>query len=61
MTLLNRLRTRVPPGAWLIRHPEDDSEQVHVIVYERRCPGAILVIGEFEIGTGSFVRVVLDR
>lgn len=53
----------VPPGAWLIRHPVDRPQYVHVEVYEtvvadpRRPPG-VMVIGEFDIGSGSFVRVV---
>jgi hypothetical protein len=55
------LRYEVPPGAWLIRHPEDDREHAHVIVYDEHRPGSILVVGEFEIATGVFVRVVLDR
>lgn len=55
------LRYEVPPGAWLIRHPEDDPEHAHVIVYDERSRGTILVVGEFEIASGVFVRVVLDR
>lgn len=50
----------VPPGAWLIRHPEDRPDHVHVVVYEPNRPGDVYVVGEFEIGSGSFVRVVLD-
>ncbi|HYE34055.1 hypothetical protein [Methylocaldum sp.] len=56
-----RLRTKVPPGAWLIRHPEDNAEHVHVIVYDDYRRGAIRVIGEFDIGTGVFVDIVVDR
>lgn len=51
----------VPPGAWLIEHPRDVPNQVHVKVYERSRPGVIRAIGEFEIGSGVLVRVVLDR
>lgn len=51
----------VPPGAWLIRHPEDDLNHVHVVVYDDHRPGIIRVIGEFEIASGVFVRVILDR
>jgi len=49
----------VPPGAWVIRHPYDRPDYVHVIVYEPRRPGNIYVIGEFEIASGAFVRVIL--
>lgn len=57
----DRLRAEVPPGAWLIHHPHDDPAHVHVIVYEDQRPGTIFVVGEFEIATGVFVRVVVDR
>ena|SRR5688572_11715655 len=52
---------RVPQGAWLIRHPHDNPEHVHVVAYDERRPGSILAIGEFRIGTGVFVRVVMNR
>jgi hypothetical protein len=52
---------RVPPGAWLIRHPHDDVEHVHVIVYDERRPRTILAVGQFKIGSGVFVRIVVDR
>ena len=55
-----RLRTHVPPGAWLLHRPEDDPEHVQVIVLEERHPDTIQVIGEFDIGSGLFVRVVVD-
>jgi hypothetical protein len=55
------LRVQVPPGAWLIRHPDDDPEHVHISVYDDRRPGVVSVIGQFKIGTGVFVRVVVDR
>lgn len=51
----------VPPGAWLIRHPGNRSDRVHVAVYDEHRPGTIHVMGEFEIGSGVFVRVVLDQ
>ena len=54
------LKKRVPAGAWLIRHPEDTPDHVQVVVYEDRRPGTILAIGEFSIGSGTFVRVVVD-
>ncbi len=57
----NRLQPRVPPGAWLIYHPEEEPEHVHVIVYDVHRPGSVLVIGEFEIGSGTFLRVVVNR
>jgi hypothetical protein len=57
----HQLRTRVPLGAWLIRHPEKDSEHVHISVYDNHRPGTVIVTGEFEIGTSVFVRVVVDR
>jgi hypothetical protein len=52
---------RVPPGAWLIRHPHDHPGYVHVTVYEPQRPSVVLVVGEFEIASGAFVRVVLSR
>lgn len=48
----------VPPGAWLIRHPADRPDHVHVVVYEPERPRVPLVVGEFEIGSGVFVKVV---
>lgn len=56
-----RLSTQVPLGAWLISHPEDDLEHVQVNVYDDRRPGNVLVIGQFKIGSGVFVRVVVDK
>jgi len=55
------LATEVPPGAWLIRHPARDREHVHVVVYDERRRGAVLVVGEFEIATGVFARIIVDR
>ena len=51
----------VPRGAWVIRHPHDLPGHVHVIVYEPQRPGTVLVVGEFEIASGVFVRVVLEK
>jgi len=34
---------------------------VHVVVYDERRPGSVLVVGQFRIATGIFVRVVVDR
>lgn len=56
-----RLESRVPRGAWLMRHPGDDEEHVHIVVYDDYRPGSIRAVGEFDIGSGAFVRVVLDR
>lgn len=47
-----QLRKKVPKGAWLIQHPKDDPDHVHVVVYDERRPASIKVIGEFEIGSG---------
>lgn len=57
----NQLRRTVPAGAWLIQHPEDDLNHVQVVVYDERRPGSVSVVGEFEIGSGTFVRVVIDQ
>ena len=57
----DRARAEVPPGAWIIRHPADDRDHVHVIVYDERRPGSVLVVGQFKIATGVFVNVVVDR
>jgi hypothetical protein len=51
----------VPPGAWLIHHPHALPGHVHVTVYEPRRPGTILVVGEFEIASGAFVRVIIEN
>ena len=51
----------VPPGAWVLRNPGDLPGRVHVEVYELRRPNTIRVVGEFEIATGVFVRVVMGN
>lgn len=51
----------VPAGAWVIRNPHDVPGRVHVEVYEPQRPGIIRVVGEFEIATGVFVRVVMGN
>ena len=56
-----RARAEVPRGAWVISHPGDDPEHVHVAVYDERRPGSILVVGQFKIASGVFVRVVVNR
>lgn len=60
-TSCERARAQVPRGAWVIRHPADDPDHVHVTVYDDRRPGSILVVGQFKIADGIFVRVVVDR
>ena len=50
-----QLSSRVPPGAWLIRHPGDDRGQVHVNIYDRARPG-ITIVGVFDIESGKFLR-----
>lgn len=57
----DRARAAVPRGAWVLHRPDDDREHVHAIVYDERRPGSILVVGQFKIATGVFVRVVVDR
>jgi hypothetical protein len=57
----DELANRVPPGAWLMHHPADDPEHVRVNVYDEHRSGKIHVTGEFEIGSGSFVRIILNR
>ena len=51
----------VPHGAWVIRQPHDHPGHVHVIVYEPQRPSTVLVVGEFEIASGVFVRVILEK
>jgi hypothetical protein len=48
----------VPPGAWLIRHPRDLPDYVHVFVYDPHYPGSILAVGEFEIASGVLMRTL---
>jgi len=43
-----------PPGAWLIRHPDDDRENVYVSVYDQARSGLVIVIRVFNAATGSF-------
>ena len=52
---------QVPPGAWLIHHSRDTEKHVQVLVYDDRRPGQIKAVGEFEIGSGVLVKVVLDK
>lgn len=50
-----------PPGAWLIRHPHDHPGHVHVTAYEPRHPRRVLAVGEFEIDSGAFVRLMFEQ
>jgi hypothetical protein len=62
----------VPPGAWVFRHPAVDAERrgrgrgsdrdhVLVDVYDDQRRGHVVVTGEFEIVSGVFVRIVVNR
>lgn len=51
----------VPAGAWLIAHPPELGNRVHVTAYEPRVPGRVIAIGEFDIGSGALIRVVLSK
>jgi hypothetical protein len=51
---------RVPPGAWVIHHPRDLPGRVHVNVYEPDYPDRGYIIGEFDIGSGQFIRIILQ-
>ncbi len=46
----------VPPGAWVIRHPQDSPNRVYVDVYEHHYPG-VYVTGLFDLGSGAFIRI----
>lgn len=52
---------QVPPGAWVIRHPKDKPGHAHVTVFEPQRPGTVQVVGEFNIGSGNFIRIVLGQ
>lgn len=56
-----RLRGRVPRGAWLIEHPADTPEEVHVVVYDRVRPRRIVVVGVFDLESRRFVRELERR
>lgn len=56
-----QLGSQVPPGAWLITHPPDDPKHVHINVYDEIRPGTVQVVGEFDIASGAFVRVVFGK
>ena len=50
----------VPRGAWLIHNPGDVPNHVRVTAYDMANPGRILEVGEYDIGTGGLIRVILD-
>lgn len=51
----------VPPGAWVIHHPHNLPDRVHVNVYEPGFPGRVYAVGEFDIGSGQFIRIILGN
>lgn len=50
----------VPRGAWLIHNPGDVPNHVRVTAYDLAVPGRILEVGEYDIGSGGLIRVILD-
>lgn len=50
----------VPRGAWLIQNPGDMPNHVRVTAYDMAAPGRILEVGEYDIGSGGLIRVILD-
>lgn len=57
-----RCGSGAPAGAWLIEHPQDlPPDHVQVTVYEPHRPGVVRAVGEFDIGSGLLVRVVLEK
>lgn len=52
---------RIPPGAWAIRHPRSLPGHVHVDVYDPQRPGVLVAVGEFEISSGAFIRIVVTQ
>lgn len=50
----------VPAGAWLIEHPPEFEDRVHITVYEPQVPGRVVAVGEFNIGSGALMRVVFS-
>lgn len=51
------LSHRVPAGAWLVRRPDGQPQNVGVTVYDQRRPGVVLSAGIFDAQTGSFIRL----
>jgi hypothetical protein len=50
--------SQVPPGAWIIQHPKEKTGFAHVIVLDPGQADSIYVIGEFNISSGKFERIV---
>lgn len=50
----------VPRGAWLIQNPGDVPNHVRVTAYDLAVPGRIMEVGEYDLGSGGLVRVILD-
>lgn len=53
--------SQVPPGAWVIHHPADNLDHVQVTAYEVETPGEITAVGEFDIASGLFIRVIIEH
>ena len=51
------LSRQVPAGAWLMRRPDGQPQQVDVTVYDQQLPGVALSVGIFDARTGSFIRI----
>ena len=56
-----RCGDRIPPGAWLIEHPPEMRDRVRATVYDPRGMGSVQAVGEFDIGSGAFVRVLFSN
>lgn len=50
----------VPRGAWLIQNPGDVPNHVRVTAYDLAVPGRIMEVGEYDLGSGGLIRVILD-
>jgi len=50
--------SQVPPGAWVLQLPKERPGFAHVIVYDPEQADHIYVIGEFDIRSGKFERIV---
>jgi hypothetical protein len=55
-----RCGDRVPGGAWLIENPGHGSNHVRVTAYDPAAPGRILEVGEYDIGSGGLIRIIVD-
>ncbi len=50
--------SQVPDGAWVIQLPKEKPGFAHVFVYDPEQSDSIYVIGEFDIRSGKFERIV---